>query len=298
MHGDESRAILWFGHAVAHDPRETTARQNLVALLLKHERFLELVAVMEKQVEVFGELPGLLCVLGQALHGSGRPEAAIRTLLRAKDICKEPNTMATIDEHLRKARAEPPELDTRRQVACSNHAATHDEFTAALDQFGEFVKSERRMSFWTTEDKKRKFVSRPEQHGKILLHTFLRGRFGDSVTILEELSAGAGILDLWVEVPGGMRLVIELKMCGGPYTSVYAEAGVEQLVHYMDNKKSHIGHLVVFDARQRDFGTGIEPIVKSGPHQIHVRFVDIRPDVIARQTASRRANKPKPSPGS
>ena len=25
-------------------------------------------------------------------------------------------------------------------------------------------------------------------------------------------------------------------------------AGVEQLIHYMDNKKSHIGHLVIFDA--------------------------------------------------
>ena len=67
--------------ALTHDPREATARQNLAALLLKHSRFGELVVVMERQVEVFGELPGLLCVLGQALLGrSGRPEAAIRTL--------------------------------------------------------------------------------------------------------------------------------------------------------------------------------------------------------------------------
>ena len=80
---------------------------------------------------------------------------------------------------------------------------THDEFIATLDQFAEFVKNERRMSFWMMEDKKRKFVSKPEQHGKVLLHTFLRGRFGDSVTILEELAAGAGVLDLWVELPGG-----------------------------------------------------------------------------------------------
>ena len=68
-------------------------------------------------------------------------------------------------------------MDTRRQVAPPTPVVTHDEFIATLDQFAEeFVKNERlwRMSFWMMEDKKRKFVSKPEQHGKVLLHTFLR----------------------------------------------------------------------------------------------------------------------------
>jgi hypothetical protein len=68
-------------------------------------------------------------------------------------------------------------------------------------------------------------------------------------------------------------------------------------VHYMDNKKSHIGHLVVFDAREREFGTGLEPLVKHGPHQIHLRFIDIRPNVVAAKKTSSRAKKAKPSRG-
>src|ERR1019366_150308 len=184
-------------------------------------------------VKVFGELPGLLCALGQALLGSGRPEAAIRALLRARD-CKNPQMIEAIDDLLRKARVEPPELDGTRRVAPSNPAVTHEEFTAILQKFAEFAKNERRMSFWRTEGGTRKFVSHPEQHGKLLLHAFLRGKLGDDVTILEELAAGAGILDLWVEVPGGMRLVIELKMCGVSYSAGYAAQGIEQLDHYME----------------------------------------------------------------
>ena len=47
-----------------------------------------------------------------------------------------------------------------------------------------------------------------------------------------------------------MKIVVELKMCGGSYTARYAARGVNQLGHYMTSKKSHLGYLVVFDARR------------------------------------------------
>ena len=78
--------------------------------------------------------------------------------------------------------------------------------------------------------------------------------------------------------------MIELKMCGVTYSAGYAAQGIEQLAHYMDSKESHIGHLIVFDARRRDFGKGMGPQAKRGAHQIAVRFVDIRPDVVAGRT--------------
>jgi hypothetical protein len=34
---------------------------------------------------------------------------------------------------------------------------------------------------------------------------------------------------------GGLSIVLELKMCGGGYSSGYAASGEAQLVHYMDN---------------------------------------------------------------
>jgi tetratricopeptide (TPR) repeat protein len=295
-HGDDLRAIPWLSRALAQDPRDQGARHNLVALLQKHKRYGELVPIMETQIKVYGELPGLLCVYGQALLGAGRPQAAIRELLRAREVCSDPAKMAGIDEFLRKARTEPPELDTTWTPVPPKRAITHDEFAAALDSFAAFIKKERRMSFWRTEEGTKKFKPSPEEHGKVLLHTFLRGKLGEDVTILEELAAGAGILDLWVEIPGGMRLVIELKMCGQGYEAGYAAQGIEQLAHYMNNKNTHLGHLIIFDARQRDFGKGLEAQVRSGAHAIAVRFVDIRPGVVVgakRSGAARKAKAPR-----
>lgn len=75
-------------------------------------------------------------------------------------------------------------------------------------------------------------------------------------------------------------------MCGETYSSGYAALGVEQLKHYMENNRSHLGYLIVFDCRRRDFGTGIEKETKSGPDTIAVEFVDIRPDVISKSASS------------
>jgi hypothetical protein len=48
----------------------------------------------------------------------------------------------------------------------------------------------------------------------------------------------------------------------------------------MDNRNTHIGYLVVFDGRRRDYGKGIDAEIMIGANTIVTEFVDIRPDVI------------------
>ena len=75
------------------------------------------------------------------------------------------------------------------------------------------------MTFWTKEANDYQWIERPEKWAQHLLHTFLEARFGDRVDIFEELSTGAGRLDLYVKLIGGLSIILELKMCGFRYSS-------------------------------------------------------------------------------
>ena len=54
---------------------------------------------------------------------------------------------------------------------------------------------------------------------------------------------------LYIRLIGGLSIVMELKMAGFRYSSPYAASGEDQIIHYMDNRQTHLGYLVVFDAR-------------------------------------------------
>jgi hypothetical protein len=125
------------------------------------------------------------------------------------------------------------------------------------------------------DDGGHKWIASPEARAQDLLHTFLKARMGERVEVYEELPTGAGRLDLYVKLEDGLAIVIELKMCGGTYSSAYAASGEEQIRHYMDNRKTHIGYLVVFDARVTLFGQALIDD-HSGPHTIVEIIVDVR----------------------
>ncbi len=111
-----------------------------------------------------------------------------------------------------------------------------------------------------------------------LMHGFLRARFGDRVEIFPELNTGAGRGDLYLKFEGGLSIVMELKMSGGLYSSPYAAAGEKQIHHYMDNRKTHLGYLVVLDGRTEKFGEKLLSV----PHPTHTvleKLVDVRPVV-------------------
>ena len=108
---------------------------------------------------------------------------------------------------------------------------------------------------------------------------FLKAHFGDRVQIFEELDSGAGRLDIYLVAFGGLSAVLELKILGRPYSTTYAFSGKEQIVHYMEQKKCHLGYLLIFDGRARDFGKGLNPVEIVRSSTVMVTFVDLRRSV-------------------
>lgn len=135
------------------------------------------------------------------------------------------------------------------------------------------------MTFWRLNEKKeRVWTSSPEAFAQTLLHTYMQAKFGDRVEIFEELDTGAGRLDLYMKLEGGLSIVVELKMCGNGYSSNYAASGETQIVHYMDNRRTNLGYLVIFDARATINAKSV--ISKKSPQQMIIEiFVDVRPEV-------------------
>ena len=155
------------------------------------------------------------------------------------------------------------------------------DLTDGLHEFASHTSSRLRMRFWRKDGKKKvhKWVQGPEDVGKSLLISFLGGKYGEgSVTVVEEHRAGAGVIDLYVLLSSGSKVIIELKICGGSgYSKKYALTGVEQLVHYMSNCRANIGYLIVFDARIRDFGIGIDDMLSRSDKVIYGLAIDLRP---------------------
>ena len=80
------------------------------------------------------------------------------------------------------------------------------------------------------------------------VRTWLDAKFEGRVTTLEEISMGAGRLDLPVQLAGGSQVILEPKMLGAGYSRSYAKEGEEQILPYMENRDVRLGYLVVFDA--------------------------------------------------
>jgi hypothetical protein len=150
-----------------------------------------------------------------------------------------------------------------------------------LEAFTHYVRTNIRMSFWVFDKAINRYTwtPRPEKHAKNLLLTFLNGRFGGSVDTFEEITAGAGKVDVFVVLPSGEKAVVELKMCGHGYSWPYAQAGVEQLAHYMENRSTRTGYLIVFDSRTRDFAKGLRDTESIDGMQVLTSIADVRPYV-------------------
>ncbi|MFP2909134.1 hypothetical protein ACLESD_29645, partial [Pyxidicoccus sp. 3LFB2] len=173
---------------------------------------------------------------------------------------------------------------------------TVESFETALKEFASFVASEKRMSFWkqSKEGAGHDWTSKPEKLAKDLLQTFLRGHFRALIESLEEVQTGAGRIDLYLIFSGGLRVVVELKMCGGGYATSYALEGVDQLIHYLEQKGTSLGYLIVFDGRVDDYGTGLPPPGAIRSKVIVPICIDVRPKVKSPvvKSAGRRRRKP------
>lgn len=144
-----------------------------------------------------------------------------------------------------------------------------------LDVFCNFIKSNKRMTFWHKKGNNYKWVTKPEKYAKNLMHTFLKGKYGKSIDIFEELYTGAGRLDIYIKIDN-LKMIIELKMCGCGYSLNYAKAGYNQLIHYIENKDTLIGFLIIFDGRLRDYGKGMNAVKKIKQYIVYTKFIDLR----------------------
>ncbi len=157
----------------------------------------------------------------------------------------------------------------------------NSNFEIIFKEFAHYISSEKRMSFWRKNSNRngKKWISHPEKFAKDLLHTFLSGKFNTSIYTFEELTAGAGKIDIFIIAPNNEKIVVELKMCGHGYSKNYALAGRDQLTHYMENKRTKEGFLIVFDSRKRDFAQGFNDLEHINEMTIITICTDLRPHV-------------------
>lgn len=274
--GEESKAIEWYRKTLEYNPSNPQAMQNLASLLWKNEMWQEAVALFEDHKRRFGDLPIILYCYGRSLLEAGRPEDAVQPLLEATQKSSDPHIRECFNRAV--ANAKKVNLDTKETQPIQNKVITPKIFEESLDRFVSFIQSDKRRVFWElTERRKYDWISSPEKYAQNLLHTFLKAAFGDDVNIFEELQSGAGRLDIYLEFIGSFKAIIELKMCGQGKSKNYALGGLEQLVHYLDNKNTSLGYLIIFDGRMIDFGKGFAEIQSVGKHTIYIKTIDIRP---------------------
>jgi len=271
------RAFDWW-RALAQDlPWNDNVLGNFLNCCTELQKWSDAEKVLRALLALRGERPGIKFFLGKVLLNDGRPSEALTILHEARKLAEpDSDLMRNILDWQGKAmdsggtvhqKLPPPVAEVSRQ-----------ELEAALDEFALQVSAQHRMKFWRKKGSKREWVERPEALAQLLLHMFLSAKFGDQIDVFDEISAGAGRLDLYLQLAGGLAAVIELKMCGGRYSSGYAAAGEEQILHYMENQRTRLGYLIVFDARFQKFGESV--LSERGPdnYTVFEKFVNVRPD--------------------
>lgn len=278
--GEVELALRYYREALELDPFSDAARQNIARLLMKSARWEEAIQFFENWRTLFGDRPGVLYCLGKAYLETGKNNDAATALMLSRGAEGGTDGLRRkADELAQEAIARGGRVNTDLPKPPSVSPLTHAEFDEVLREFAHFFQAQQRMRLWRSHvDRGHRWVASPERVAQDSLKLFLNGRFGKRIETFEELVAGAGRVDLYVVGAGGFRAILELKMVGRTYTSTYAFDGQEQIAHYLDQKRVSAGYLVLFDARTRDFGKGLLPIVSVRQHTIAVQYVDVRPD--------------------
>lgn len=276
--GEADRADEWYRKILASNPF-SRALQIFINSLWQREKWDEAIPLLERQLRLRGRLPGFLYAYGRSLYEAGKYSEAVTALVEClKSAPADGNIVreaikirdAALDKGGTPLPPPPPKP--------ASHAVMREEFDEALNEFARLISSAQRMEFWRRgRPAQHSWVSRPEKKAQSLLHTFLKGHFRQRVGVFEELSSGAERIDIYLQFYGGLSLILELKMCGRSYSERYAAGGEGQLEHYMGNRDSHLGYLIVFDARTAKFGA---PLL-SGQSQFTIfeKNIDVRPNV-------------------
>lgn len=280
---DYEKAITWYRKALDINPFLWHCRQNYVALLWEAGKWNDVAGYLEAQVKRFGDQPNLLVVYGRSLIKVKAYGKALKVLRKAQKLLPDSKM---IDKYISFAIDSCGEgtltldLDNEQSTEPLKPNITPENFRTLLTEFSKFVRSEVRMTFWkSASGRKHTWIASPEKHGQTLLHTFIKSKYNDAVEVMEEVYTGAGRVDVYLQFSNGFKTIIELKMCGHSYSETYSLEGIKQLDHYLVNKKVHVGYLLIFDSRTRDFQKNIQPIYFVGQNIIYTNVVDVRPSV-------------------
>lgn len=242
--------------------------------------------------------PGILFGYGKALLEQGKSLDAAKIFNRASQVIQNSGSKdleVLVQEYLQKSLSLNDPIGESSQtsiIAASDRLANlnnisqvHEDVHVTISHFRQFIasfckyiKSQERMSFWTRDKSNKKYawVSSPENFAKTLFRTAINMHYREALETIDEVAAGAGRIDLYLIFRSGIRAVVELKMCGQSYSQNYAMEGHEQITHYMEHRKTHIGFLIVFDGRLRDCGKNIPKITVLGNQTIYNYCVDVR----------------------
>lgn len=249
--------------------------QNCLGMLFQEEKWKQAQTFLEERIRIIGELPNVCFFYARALLEDKQYQKALKYFNKSdKSNPKLADYKSICIDNLDDSQFEsmPIREDRKKSI-------TSDLFFEILKEFSNSISTSSRMYFWEKgEDKiSYKWTKNPEEKSKQLLITFLNAKLGfDSTEIIQECRAGAGFIDLYIILPGGLKVIVELKMCGGGYSSTYALSGESQIIHYQQNKTTNLGYLVVFDGRTRDYGKGFKEIQNINNHTIYAIAVDMR----------------------
>jgi tetratricopeptide (TPR) repeat protein len=279
--GDYVRAADWYRRLLALDPFHPPARQNYLNILFSQKQWTEASGFLENQIRLHGELPGLGSAFGRVLLELGDANRALAFLLRAERQAPSQEFRDKLKPYIDRATAVATNVDGRPIPRDKPGPIIGTrELDDCFSRFAAFIQSSKRKGFWKADkERARDWIPKPETRAQDLFHTFVKAELGDGVEILEDVDAGAGRIDVYLRLSDGTRAVVELKMCGGRYPKSYARGGIEQLAHYMENKGTGLGYLLVFDGRMRDFKVALPAVETEGAHTVFIRVVDVRPFV-------------------
>jgi len=274
-HNSIEDAFVAYKKSLEYNPFNFTAYQNGTNMLFENKRFTEVELFLERQINFIGELPNICFFYAKALFENKKYQLALKYF-------KKSNRSEEVDRYILQCVTNDEiniEIIEKSESSLENFNITLSEFKEALEEFSVSIRQDTRMFFWKydKEKKKYKWTEKPEELSKQLLINFLNGKFGvNSIEILQEPRAGAGFIDLYILLAGGLKVIIELKMCGAGYSSTYAISGKSQIVHYAENKNTNVGFLIVLDSRIRDYGKSFQSIQSVNNILIHTIVIDVR----------------------
>lgn len=283
--GYSDRALVIYSRLADDNPMDAQVFYKQINVLWNLNRWGDAAAKVASRLRLIGEHSDLLLVYGKSLHNAGDSATAIPVLARVKaNTADDTNLHKAAIHFLDLALATgvtPRTSDFKVDITAP---VTLADVERALTDFKGFVSGDIRMSFW----KGQQWRSSPEKLAELLLQGFFTARFDERAIVFAQVRAGAGIIDLFAQFLGGLSVVIELKMCGGGYSTSYAASGEDQLIHYME-RRSNYGFLVVLDGRLENNSAPM--LTEDIPPRFTIRevLIDVRPRVSKRRRAQRKA---------